>query len=494
MRHGTGIPTLAVLVTVAFWYLGDVFYNDYVNNHVVLFTETNLAKAWWQVAWFLIVFLVAIPDLHERLNARYLGRESGSLQLFQQGVGQPLFQKQLLQLFNASALLWTVLAVIALILLRERALHFFFPFFGEKTSPWVHGRIGKGFDSLSIIAIYLHLLVAAVFGVVAALTTQRRILILALFCCLTAWPYFVLDRTRNTILAIVVPGLVSWVFLRLRGGMLKKAAVLGIFFVLINAWMGFVIANRTGTTIIAALQEKGFSVKENQKVRHEGLNMFEELCWINTFMELGTYNCNWGYRYFTEVVNPIPRALWSGKPTIGLDYALARGQGGADSGDAGGVYATISTGMIGQGVVNFSTIIGPACSALLMSLWVVVLARMDLQIHEFGRLPLYGLGLILTFNLGRDITLITLYPFVFGAMLVWWYERSQARKVHHPVRPHSSRPQLAAPRSPRPASSAAFGHRRKPRVIPRRPVHSRPLDPVDSAGTKASGTSREIEI
>jgi len=146
-------------------------------------------------------------------------------------------------------------------------------------------------------------------------------------------------------------------------------------------------------------------------------------------MKNGTYNPNWGTRYFAELVNPIPRALWHGKPMIGIDYAIARGQAGGQSGEAG-VYATISTGMIGQGVVNFGRILGPAFAALLMSFWVAILARLDLQIYELGRLPLYALGLILTFNLGRDITLITLYPFVFGAMGIWWLERYHLRS--HP--------------------------------------------------------------
>jgi hypothetical protein len=150
--------------------------------------------------------------------------------------------------------------------------------------------------------------------------------------------------------------------------------------------------------------------------------MFEELAWINRYIDLGTYQVNNGARYFAELVNPIPRVLWPGKPLIGIDYAIARGQAwaGAKAGQAG-VGATISTGMIGQGVVNFGPFFGVLAAAFLMGLWAALLARQDLKGDKTGRLLLYMLGLVLTFNLGRDITLITLYPFLFGyVMLTIW--------------------------------------------------------------------------
>jgi hypothetical protein len=445
LQDASGLPMLTVLGTVAAWYVGDAFYNDYPNNHAKLFEPDILRSAWWQVAWFLMVFILAVPWLHQWVNIRHYRLGSGVLQLFKHGVAQPVFQKQLTRLFYGCAGIWIILAVIAILKLQGMALYFFFPFLGFKASPWGHGRIGAGFDFLAIVAIYLQLLVAGIFGVVAALSTNRRVRWLAVVCCLLTWPYFIFDRTRNTMLAVVIPGALSWVFLRLRGNILKRVGVLGICFLLVNAWMGFVIANRSDMSIIDALKEKGFTLDTDEKVHHEGLNMYEELCWINTFMEQGTYKPNWGSRYFAELVNPIPRALWAGKPLIGIDYAIARGHGGGEAGDAG-VNTTISTGMIGQGVVNFGRILGPASAALLMSFWVVILARLDLHIHEFGRLPLYALGLILTFNLGRDITLITLYPFVFGALLVWWIERHRSRA--HPrnrpgVLPRTARASLS---------------------------------------------------
>ena len=452
MNDGTGLPMLVVLATAAAWYVGDVFYNDYPHHHVILFDADTLSDAWWQVAWFLTVFLVMTPVIHQRLNRRYLQRRSGVLQMFKQGVDQPEMQKSLNTLFTGCASVWLVLFLIAIVRIKTEVIFYLFPFLGHNASPWSHGRIGAGLDFLDIFAVYLQLLVAAMFGVVAALATDRRIRSGALLLVLLTWPYFIFDRTRNSMLAITIPALLGWVFLRLRGGMWKKIVVLLAAFLVINIWMKFVIANRGTMNITAAFEQKGLSLAGQKKVRNEGLNMYEELCWVSTFIDKGTYHVNWGGRYFAELVNPIPRALWHGKPLIGIDYAIARGMqyGGADRSQ---VVATVSTGFIGQGVVNFGRFFGPLAAALLMCFWAAVLARLDLNIHALGRLPLYSLGIILTFNLGRDITLITLYPFIFGALAVWWLERRRRQPGG------GSEPATAAARpagSPHPAAGHAL--------------------------------------
>jgi hypothetical protein len=438
LHDASGLPMLAVLGTVAFWYVGDAYYNDYANFHAKLFEPDILRSAWWQVAWFLVVFLFAAPFVHQWFNARHLHRTSGVLQMFQHGINHRAFQRQLTLLLQVFGLIWAILTLIALVRLKGAFIYYLFPFGGFKPEPWGRGRLGTGFDALLSVAYYFSQLVAAVFGVVAALSTRRSTRWLALAGCLLSWPFFVLDRARNSILSVVLPGILSWALLRLRGGVLKKAVVLGACFLLVNAWMGFVIANRTDLTIVEALKEKGFSIGENQKVHHEGLNMYEELCWINTFMAQGTYNPNWGSRYFADLVNPIPRVLWPGKPMVGIDYAIARGQGGADESTTGGAYATISTGLIGQGVVNFGRFIGPAFAALLMSFWVAILARLDLHVHELGRLPLYATGLFVTFNVGRDLCFIAVYPFVFGYIMIRCLDYYRARQ-RHPAS-HGARP------------------------------------------------------
>jgi hypothetical protein len=430
IKDGTGIPMLAVIGTVAVWYVGDAYYNGYANNYVLLFEPDALQNAWLQVALFLIVFLAAVPAVHQWFNARYLHQQSGVYQLAKFGVNQPVLQRQLDVLFNGCLIIYGALILIAVIRLKGEILYFFFPFLGYKAEPWGRGRLGSGFDALLSFAFYIQMLMSAVFGVLAAVATNPRTRILSLILCFVSWPYFLFDRTRNVILSVVIPAILSWVFLRLRGGIWKKIVALGGCFILLNGWMAFIIQNRSDISIATAFRNQGFNLKKESEVHHEGLNMFEELCWINTFIEEGTYEPNWGARYFAELVNPIPRVIWHGKPLIGIDYAIARGQGERGSGGGAGtsqgnVYATISTGLIGQGVVNFGRILGPAAAALLMSFWVAILARRDLNILKLGYLPLYSLGLILTFNLGRDITFITLYPFVFLAAALWWLNRNK---------------------------------------------------------------------
>ena len=236
---------LAVLGTVTAWYVGDAFYNDYAHYHVKLFTAGVLQGAWWQVAWFLIVFLVAAPEVNNLMNGRSAQQRSGVMQLLKNGVGYPLIQSQLNKMFTGCAAAWLGLTVIAFLLLKGEIIYYLFPFLGYKANPWVHGRIGSGFDALSVLATYVQLLTGSMFGVVAALATNRRIRWLAILFCLLAWPNFIFDRTRNTMLAMIIPAVICWVFLRVRGGIWKKAVILVACFCVVNFWMKFIIANRS---------------------------------------------------------------------------------------------------------------------------------------------------------------------------------------------------------------------------------------------------------
>jgi MFS family permease len=139
-----------------------------------------------------------------------------------------------------------------------------------------------------------------------------------------------------------------------------------------------------------------------------------------------------------ELLNFIPRAIWPSKPLLGIDYAKWRGFESDDS-DLG-VNTTIASGMIGGGVLNFGQIFGPIAAAILMAIWTGLLIRWWQQRQSLLRLALFMLGVGLTFNLGRDITLLVLWPAVFAYFFIRLTERWATKRVRQALQPTSFDP------------------------------------------------------
>lgn len=429
IRNGIGLPLLAVLATITVWYIGDVVYNNYSENHLLKFPQSVLAFGWMQVIIFATSLFAGVMVIHPIANSDCINNSSRVFFLSNQGADFVEFQNTVHFFAKICWAIWLLLIGLAILNIGTEAKNFAFPFLGPK-NPFLRGRVAVGpMASVFSLASNFHVLVAAGFGLVAALAKDPRIRVLALVGCFMTWPYFLLNRTRNTMLAACAPGIIAWIFVRLRMPLTMKVAILLTAIFAGDVWLRFVMEARNNEISVARYYfESGTGEIAGNQTRHAGLNMFEELCWLNHLMENGNYQPNNGRRYFAEAVNPIPRALWPGKPKIGIEYAIARGQKFDQAGAVqAGVGATISTGMIGQGVDNFGPIFGPVAAGLLMACWVVLLARIDLHAESTWSLPLYALGLVLTFNCGRDITLLVLYPFVFGFIIVKYLESQQPK-------------------------------------------------------------------
>ncbi len=426
-EQGFGLPAMAVLATAGFWYFGDVLYNDYEIYRRKIGADF-LTAAWWQVLLFLTAFTFLTPPIHRWINRLFLKRRSFALICYESGrLEKKDIQLQLNRAAVGAFTVWGLLMVVALSRVEWKAVSFFAPYLsGERIDPWARGRLGGGIDALLSLAQYFQIFLTAVAGIVFALSRDPKVRAVSAVICLLAFPYYIFDRTRNTMLATILPGFLAWVLLRLKTTFAVKGMVLAVGLFGVTQWFAFVMQNRTDRSIAGAVKSEEFQ-KRTKKQSHEGLNMFEELGWVNRYIASGRYKVNWGKRYFAEAVNPIPRVLWKNKPLIGIDYAIARGQ--ASTGGSNLVTATISTGMIGQGVVNFGRFLGPIAAATLMAFWVALLARQDLLGHDNpARLLLYVSGLILTFNMGRDITLLVMYPFLFGLGLFWAFSKYQASR------------------------------------------------------------------
>lgn len=277
------------------------------------------------------------------------------------------------------------------------------------------GAGGSGFIISS--ASYIYVLCLAAFGVLFFLVRKQTSYLLLIVLILVSWPYVFLQGARNLVLATVVPGGLAFLLFSRVPPLVKLVATV----------VGFVALD-LALRIIVAYRNTGFAELDFSAVQqssHLGLNMASELAYITTFLSDGTVALSYGMGYLAELLNVIPRAIWPDKPLIGIDYSIARGFGDALT-DIG-VFTTISSGAIGQGVLNFGSIFGPIASAFLLSVWIGVLARLRSQATPLRR-ALFLVGLGLTFNLGRDITLLVLWPIVFGYLGVRLFERYDSRR------------------------------------------------------------------
>lgn len=327
---------------------------------------------------------------------------------------------------------WLILLAFGTWRMNGDLIRALFPINGRAGDQlWSRAAAAGAGDSGFIVsaASYIFVLCQAFFGVLMFFVAKRKTKILLLAFIMVSWPDAFLQGSRNIALATVIPGAAAFLLYARASAFVKFAVSLGGLLALDLAFRVIIAYRNIGFT------DMDVSIAESAS--HSGLNMASELVYITTFLHDGTLDWSYGGRYLAELANVIPRAVWPNKPLIGIDYAVARGFGGAST-DIG-VFATISSGAIGQGVLNFGNIFGPVVAAALFSVWIGILTRFRLQATPL-RSALFLVGLGLTFNLGRDVTLLVLWPIVFGYLGVRLVEYNQRRStatdfVHIPHRP-----------------------------------------------------------
>ena len=393
------IPSLVAYSTVAAWYLMEPF--NFPESFLEFGEEFDSASI--QVTIFLLAFRVFAPSLTSSFSPRRASHEVR--------VGQLPAETVLVY----AALLWICLLAIGTYRLNGDILTALFPIESRAGGNMWSRAAGAdaGISGFVISAeSYLYSLVAASFGMLLPFLKRWQGRIFAISLIFLSWPYFLLSGSRNIFLVVFIPSFASFALFSQRPVLIKLVAGAALYGAL-DFWFRVVIAYRDvgfsdvlNGNLDAAIYEK----------KHVGLNMMSELCYMNLFYDRGLLNLSMGLDYLKELANVIPRALWPDKPLIGIDYSLLRGFGGSTS-DIG-VVATISHGIIGQGFMNFGPLFGPVVSALIFAAWTALLARFRQQQDSVLRLSLFLLGLGLTFNLGRDVTLLVLWPMVFGYVLV----------------------------------------------------------------------------
>jgi oligosaccharide repeat unit polymerase len=150
---------------------------------------------------------------------------------------------------------------------------------------------------------------------------------------------------------------------------------------------------------------------KRSEATYVGNEMFQELAFITTSVpDLVAYQM--GYSYYVQLVNPIPRFLWAGKPVLDAGILMAEAKGEVDA-VTGEAYLTRSPGLIGEMYLNFGWVgilVLSACGGWLVRSW-------DGTFERYGRsLPvfvLYCMGLAILFIMGRSFNLSMFYGVLF---------------------------------------------------------------------------------
>src|SRR5205814_633086 len=300
------------------------------------------------------------------------------------------------QILIAAGTLWLLLFVIGIARMGGDVMGAVFPLDGRGgATMWGRSAVESGASGFLIsFAGYLFNAVTAFLGVLVFFqrSIAWRLLADAMFA--VTLPYFFFAGARSHFLAAALPFILTYLFYG-RHLLILKLAILAIAFFCLKEGFKFVTVYRLGGFREVLASENPYELTdENSTIT--GLNMIQELCFVNTYLETGGTSPAYGARYLTELLNFIPRSIWPSKPLIGIDYAKWRGFESDDS--ELGVSTTISSGMIGGGVLNFGQIFGPVVAGVLMALWTGVLISWWEQRKSLLRLVLFMLGVGLTFN------------------------------------------------------------------------------------------------
>jgi hypothetical protein len=295
---------------------------------------------------------------------------------------------------------------------------------------WGRGAVASSATGFLIASAgYMYNAITAFLGVLIFFQRSALWRLVAGAMFVISLPYFLLEGARSHFLAVILPFIITYLFYG-RHPLIIKLGILAIAFVCLDEGFKLVTAFRgTGFRDLLAAEHPYELVDED--LRQSGLNMIQELCFANAYLQSGAATQSYGGAYLNELLNMIPRVIWPSKPLIGIEYAKWRGM--EDPNSELGVSATISTGMIGGGILNFGPLFGPVAAGVIMALWTGLLIRWWQQRNSLLRLMLFMLGAGLTFNLGRDITLLVLWPVVFAYCFVrlieiWTAKQSRAAR------------------------------------------------------------------
>jgi hypothetical protein len=168
--------------------------------------------------------------------------------------------------------------------------------------------------------------------------------------------------------------------------------------------------------LVISRSSGNFNWEDQEKAQYVGNEMFRELLFITSRVPAQA-DYQYGFVYYVQLVNPIPRFLWPGKPTLDAGLLMAGLYGQVNR--SGEAHLTISPGLIGEMYLNFGVagIVGlSAFGGWLVKGWDLIPQR---YAYSLPAKMYYSGGLAVLFIMGRSFTMGMFYGLLSLAVLAW---------------------------------------------------------------------------
>ena len=276
--------------------------------------------------------------------------------------------------------------------------------------PFQRGRFGGARDAFLELQLFLRAALPLAAAILAhpKQSSGRRIFAAIFLFYMTSRALN--DGTRSKVLEALMP-VAAACYWRMSPALKRKAIAFGLpcICVLGVIWAGAAVSGRNaGTT----------DWDKATEVDYVGFEMFRELLYLERMIpEYSDHK--YGHTYYVQLVNPIPRFLWPGKPVGDAGLELA----GLQDSVANGADLTISPGLIGEMHWN-----GGIIGIFIVSAFMGYLAKSwdrirPLATQSLLAFTIFAAGLAIIFLSGRAINMTVLYGMIAILMLLLFFAK-----------------------------------------------------------------------
>lgn len=224
------------------------------------------------------------------------------------------------------------------------------------------------------------------------------------------------DGTRSKVVEVLLP-FAAALYWRMPKAQKRLALIFGLPTLIVSGlfWSAASVLGRNEGTL---------RWEEAASADYVGFEMFRELLFLARAVPAEA-EFQFGFTYYVQLVNPIPRALWAGKPVGDAGLVLAEMQGQFNNGQA---TMTVAPGLIGEMYWNFGFFGIIGLSAVLGALAKSWDRTRKLASESLLAFTVYAAGLALIFVTGRSINMNIMYGMLSLYFLLIVFGRSRSSR------------------------------------------------------------------